>query len=281
MAGRIRESTYELLLDALTAYVRRRYRDDFTRIERFCLFVGYPRSGHSIVGAMVNAHRDAVISHELNVSPLILDGCTREELYARIVARARWFNMRGNMANYPYGIPNQWQGRCAALRVIGDKRGGTVAQAIAEHPDLLDRVQSLVGDPLRLIHVVRNPFDNIAAISIWHALSLEESVEFYFSHCETTSRLDDLRDPTRAITLRHEEMIRDPRAALTELCSFLGLELYPGYLDDCCSVVFATPSYTRRKVAWPPGLVREVERRARAFPFLDGYEFELAGGREA
>jgi hypothetical protein len=129
--------------------------------------------------------------------------------------------------------------------------------------------------PLRLIHVVRNPFDNIAAISIRHGLSLEESVEFYFSHCVTTAGLDALSDPSRSITIRHEAMISDPRADLSRLCAFLDLELYPGYLEDCCRVVFTSPTFTRRKVSWSPALVRDVETRARAFSFLDGYEFEL------
>ena len=77
----IRAGTYRLLLDGMSAYARRRYRDDFDRVERFCLFVGYPRSGHSIVGAVLNAHRDAVISHELDAPPLVLGGCTRDDLY--------------------------------------------------------------------------------------------------------------------------------------------------------------------------------------------------------
>lgn len=270
----IREGTYQLLLDGMSAYARRRYRGDLARVEQFCLFVGYPRSGHSIVGAVLNAHRDAVISHELNVPPLVLGGCTREELYSRILARSYWFNLRGNATNYSYEIPHQWQGRFETLRVIGDKRGGTVSQTIAEHPDFLDRVRVLVGVPLQLVHVVRNPYDNIAAISKWHNLSLEESVEFYFSHCRTTAALDELRDPSRSITIRHEEMIRDPRGVISALCAALGLDLYPGYLDDCCSVVFPTPTRTRRKISWPPALVRDVERRARAFPFLQGYELK-------
>jgi len=49
----------------------------------------------------------------------------------------------------------------------------------------------------------------------------------------------------------------------------------PGYLDDCRSIVFPTPTYTRRKVDWPKSLVGDVERRARAYPFLDGYGFEI------
>jgi hypothetical protein len=194
-------------------------------------------------------------------------------LYSRILARAYWFNLRGNRSNHDYQIPNQWQGRFEALHVIGDKRGGAVTRCLAEHPDFFARVRALVGVPLRLIHVVRNPFDNISAISIWHRLSLEESADFYFAHCRTTARLGEFCERSERIDVRHEEMIQDPRATLARLCGFLGLVPYPGYLEDCSSIVFAIPTSTRRKVIWPAALVRDVESRARAHPFLDGYEF--------
>jgi len=255
--------------------MRRRYGKAFDRVERFCLFVGYPRSGHSLVGALLNAHRNAVISHELNAHELVLADCTRDELYARILARAAWFNLRGNRGTYPYQVPGQWQGRTSTLQVIGDKRGGLLTRAIAKHPELLPRIRALVGVPLRLVHVVRNPFDNISAISTWNKLSLAESIEFYFFHCKTTVRLGELCDAAEVVMLRHEDMVRDPRAVLARACDFLGLPLYDRYLEDCCSIVFAEPTYTRRKIEWPAAAIRDVEKRAGAIPFLQNYEFAV------
>src|SRR4030095_5011623 len=106
-----------------------------------------------------------------------------------------WFHLRGNKSNHDYGIPGQWQGRFDRLRGIGDKRAGAVTRAIAAHPDFLDRGRALVGVPLRLVHVVRNPFDNIAAISTRHHMSLEESAAYYFSHCETVGTLGAVCSP--------------------------------------------------------------------------------------
>jgi hypothetical protein len=270
---------YRLHHNVWSAWARRRYKEDFDQVATFCLFVGYPRSGHSIVGALLNAHRNAVISHELNAPQLILDGCTRDTLYSRILARAYWFNLRGNTSNYRYQVPNQWQGRFAALQVIGDKRGGAVTRCIGTHPDFLQRLRSVVGVPLRLIHVVRNPFDNISAISVAQALTLEESIDFYFDHCKLTATLNELCAAHELITLRHEAMLRTPAAVLSDLCTFLGLQPDPGYIKDCCRIVFEQPTHARRKVAWSTALVREVEQRARSYPFLDGYGFETRDDR--
>ena len=272
----VTDPLYRALQTAWAAWARRRHRDDFDGVRRFCLFVGYPRSGHSIVGALLNAHKDVVIAHELNAPRLILAGCARDELYARILTRARWFHLRGDRSNHDYRVPNQWQGRFERLDVIGDKRGGAVTRCLAEHPDFFARVRALVGVPLRLIHVVRNPFDNIAAISIWHRLSLEASADYYFMHCATTARLDTFCAPEEVMSLRHEVMIADAGTVLVRLCEFLGLRLYPGYLDDCRRVVFPRATAKRRKVRWPPGLLSDVERRARGVPFLDGYAFDVS-----
>ena len=271
----VRETLYRLHQTAWSAWARRRYKRDFERVTAFCLFVGYPRSGHSVIGALLNAHRNAVISHELNAPELILGGCTRDDLYARILARAYWFNLRGNTSNYVYQVPRQWQGRFAALEVIGDKRGGAVARCLAAHPDFLQRVRALVGVPLRLVHVVRNPFDNISAISIAQAMPLAESIDFYFAHCESTARLDAMCAPGELITVRHEEMVRAPATVLSDLCAFLGLERDARYLEDCSGIVFRVPTYTRRRVEWTAAQIRDVERRARSFPFLGGAAFEI------
>jgi hypothetical protein len=42
-------------------------RSHLAEVERFALFVGYPRSGHSLIGSLLNAHPDMVIAHELGV----------------------------------------------------------------------------------------------------------------------------------------------------------------------------------------------------------------------
>lgn len=276
----MREVAYRLLQDVWSARLARRLRYDFDRVERFCLFVGYPRSGHSIVGAMLEAHPDAVIAHELDAAPLILTGCTRDRLYARIVARARWFHLRGSRTNYDYRVRGQWQGRFRTLRVIGDKRGGAVTRALAAHPDLLERVRGLTRVPLRLVHVVRDPLDNVAAIARWHGLTLAAAADYYFAHCETMARIGERCAPDELLTVEHEAFVRDPEAALRALCAFLGLTPEPGWLAACRAVVFPAPTRSGERAAWPDGLRARVAERARHYAYLSSYALadEADGG---
>ena len=267
----MRDAAYRLLQDVWSAWLARHLRADFARVERFCLFVGYPRSGHSIVGTMLEAHPDAVIAHELNAPPLILGGIGRDRLYARIVARARWFHLRGSRTNYDYRVPGQWQGRFRTLRVIGDKRGGAVTRALGEHPDLLQRTRALTGVPLRLIHVVRDPLDNVAAIARWHDMTLADAADYYFLHCDTLERCGALWSDDELITVRHEDFVRDPEATLRALCAFLGLEPEPGWLASCRAVVFPQPTRSGQSAPWPDGLAESIVERARGYAHLASY----------
>jgi len=261
----------------LAAWARLRHRGAFAGVERFVVFAGYPRSGHSLVGAFLNAHRDAVIAHELNVAQLVRAGADRDTLYAHIVARSQAFNRRGNRSNYDYQVPGQWQGRWQTLRVIGDKRGGALTRALARHPELLDQLRARVGVPLRVVHVVRHPLDNIAAISIWHRMSLDDSVEFYFEHCRTNAALGRLCAAEELLTLRHEALVADPDEHIRALLRHAGLTPYPGFVDACAAIVFPRPTFTRSKVRFTAELVADVARRAADLPFLSGYELDAAG----
>lgn len=53
-------------------------------------------------------------------------------------------------------------------QVIGDKKGGPTTSMLGKARGLLDlqELQKTVAVPIRLIHVIRNPFDNIATICL-------------------------------------------------------------------------------------------------------------------
>jgi hypothetical protein len=40
-------------------------KPDFSSVRTFVLFVGYPRSGHSLIGSIMDAHPNIIIAHEV------------------------------------------------------------------------------------------------------------------------------------------------------------------------------------------------------------------------
>lgn len=51
-----------------------------------------------------------------------------------------------------------------AKQVIGDKKGGRTTRLLASNNNLLGNMSKTVNLPIKIIHVVRNPFDNIATM---------------------------------------------------------------------------------------------------------------------
>ena len=87
------------------------------------LFIGHARSGHSLIGAILDAHPEIIIPHEYNLivkwSEFKLksgSGLKTRVLFA-LHALSRFQAMFGNRAasrrsggGYSYSVPGQWQG---------------------------------------------------------------------------------------------------------------------------------------------------------------------------
>jgi hypothetical protein len=257
----------------------RRNAHRLRRTRTYCLFIGHARSGHSVVGALLDAHPNIVISDELDALRYLSAGFDRERvlyLSLKVAAdQARHKRVKaGRQGTYSYAVPGQYQGVMRDPIVIGDSRAGWTVQRLASRPRLLDRLRRTMRPlDIRFIHVVRNPFDNISTMMLRGGRTRENAIERYFANCESLRVLRGRIGPDGLLTIRHEDLIAEPRQQLAAACAFLGVEASGAYLDACASVVFSNPSRTREKVEWSTEAIAEVERRIAAFDFLDGYGF--------
>ena len=243
-------------------------------LQSFCLFVGYPRSGHSVVGSLLDAHPDVSISHQADAMQLVADGMGRDELFATLLADSARRAAEGrSQGKYSYAIEGQWQGRTRLLRVIGDCRGGKTSRQIVQDPTSAGRFAEVVGLPLRFVHVVRNPYDNIATLSRQPEHTLESAVKTYAFLADAVGGLLD-RDEEPVLTLRHEGLVEDPRAKLRQLCGFLDVEADEAWVEACAAIVFPSPRRTRETIEWSAADVDAVDAVIARHPFLEGYGLE-------
>jgi len=241
------------------------------RLRTFVVFVGWPRSGHSLVGTLLNAHPDAVIAHELNALELVRAGVGREDLLGLIFEREREFAAAGRRwEGNDYSVPGSAQGATAQPLVIGDKKGGRSTVLLAEEPDLLECLGAAVALPLRVIQVLRDPPNVISSIARRRRHSLEEATEMFFAAAATNERLVAELGPALH-TLALEDLVADAQAELRRLCSFLSLEAGPQYLDACARTVDPVPRSSRDGTGWTPELTAAVARRAAEYPALARY----------
>ena len=262
------------LLFASSALSARR-NPDLSDLDRFCFFIGYSRSGHTLIGTTLNAHPEVVISHELDALRYVRHGFRRSQLFSLILQRDQHFGTMGRTwSGYKYDIPDQFQGRFERLRVLGDKRARSTALQIAERPELLDRLRRQVGVPIRVIHVTRNPFDNIATEARRHEMSLTDATAWYEQICTAVATVRPLLDRSELLDVRYETFASDPRETLAEICRFVGVEPAPSYLDACAAIVWPTTNRTRDAIDWTPEERSDVERLIERFDLLGPYTFD-------
>src|SRR5499426_2498533 len=103
---------------AMAAYRGARQSHLFREVEAYCMFIGYPRSGHTLIGSLLDAHPDMVIAQELDALRYIYAGFRRNQLYSLLLDNSFHFTTAGRKwSGYSYTVPNQWHGRFVRLRV--------------------------------------------------------------------------------------------------------------------------------------------------------------------
>jgi len=246
-------------------------RSDFKKVERFCLFIGHGRSGHSLIGALLDAHPSMNIAHELDALGLIKRGISRESLFL-LYGTSRHFQQHDSeWTGYKYSVPNQYKGEFTTLHVIGDKKGGRSTQRLGEDPTLLTKVHELIDIPMHVIHVKRHPLNNVFTIaqkSYGKKTDLDYSIERYFRRCEIIRNIKNRvknYERIKWLNLHHESFVCNTGHKLRELCKYLGIEVDEVYLKDCTEIVFNKPNKSRHKVRYKENHISKIKRKASDF----------------
>jgi len=248
------------------------HRKELDQLQGYCMFVGYPRSGHSLVGSLINAHPEAVVAHETNLLRYLRYGFPRQVLLGILLHRDREFGTRGRSGSgYDYRVTDQYQGRFTRLRVIGDKRGRASTKLLGEDPELLRKLKQRLRLPLRVIHHVRNPFDNIATMARRAGEPVERAAYRYFRLVEWATTSFQTLSAGELVTSHHEDFVGNPRNELARLIRFLDLEPPEDYLDACTRLVFDSPRRSRDQYEWSPATAEFVERTMAQYPHLQRY----------
>jgi hypothetical protein len=264
-----------------SAWYSWRFGGDFASIHTYAMFIGHARAGGSLLGALLDAHPNAVVADEVDVIGLMRHGRSRDTILARLVAvsrqQTRWRHTKpGFGRTLPYPVVGQSQGRFDELQVAGSTRAGLTTRTLAATPELLERWADLLGGVrLRFIQVVRNPYD---AVSSWYERSgrpLANGTEMYASNAVATSRILPAIPRADVLRVRYEDLVADPRTTIADVCAHLGLPVPTEFLDATSAVV--SPAVINRTEApWSATEIAAMARVIDRFPFLRGYRYDAA-----
>ena len=167
-------------------------KDVIDHVQKFIFFIGYPRSGHSILGSLMDAHPHIVIANEFLLFRNWKYYSDRQKdlgennpffkhknyLFNILYRRSYWDTLDGfrseqnTKKNYTLSMDSLWQGKFNKyVSVIGDKSGGVTASIYLSSNTTfaryLDELRTTVKIPVKAIHVVRNPFDQISTCALY------------------------------------------------------------------------------------------------------------------
>ena len=263
----------------------------FGSVESFCLFACYTRSGHSLVGTILDAHPHAVVAHEAEIFKAADGGraLTGELKYRN---RDRLFNYlstrserhaakghRGRRRGEPFPlIAGASNGEVTELKMIGVKRGQEPPLVWEKNPAIFDDLESLVGVPVRLLHVYRNPWDNIASMSRARKDTWDEDEAAAAAALRVGNKYFRRADLMRAIKEKYEvydlaleDLIADPAKEIGALLDHLGLERDGDFVEKAAAAVDESPTASRHEHEWSDAQIDAVVKRKRQIPWLERY----------
>lgn len=252
----------------------------FDEVRTFCLFVGHNKSGTSMLGALLDAHPRVILSDEVHALRYVAAGFDRHQLFHRLYKGSRSEARKGRVTArrldpYSYEVHGQWQGRVDAPLTVGDGKAGTTTRLLGENPGLLDDTRALLaGVDLKLIQVIRNPFDPISVMMVRGGRTFRNAIDHYFTACSTLASIRDSQAPGSLLSVRYEDFVADPAGGLAALCEHLAVPVDGEHIARCAAIIRPEPDRSRTMVAWDQRWISEVEDRMTDVDFLSGYSYD-------
>ncbi|KAI6650845.1 hypothetical protein LOD99_5685 [Oopsacas minuta] len=156
---------------------------------------------------------------------------------------------------------------------------------------MMEKFQKFVGYTLKLFHIVRNPYDNIATLYLY-SISKETRKEA-FKNNRTFEASEGLKNSAinhiasfkkiqrhidyfgeRLITLYNEDLISNPKLFLKRMCNHMEIYCNEYYRDKAYDKVFSSATKSRHSVEWKKDVKKMVDTAIKRYSFLNRYSFE-------
>ena len=190
-------------------------KDVIDGIKTFVIFIGYPRSGHSIVGSLMDAHPHMVIANEFMLLRNWKYFSDRQKesgeanpfyqhksyLFNTLYRRSYWDTTDGLRSekntekNYTLSMDSLWQGNFDKyISIIGDKSGGVTSTTYLTSKTTFSRyfeeLRTTIKLPIKAVHVVRNPYDQISTCALYEDyVHLPEFIKVALKDIDSTQKV--------------------------------------------------------------------------------------------
>ena len=282
-----------------------------SNVTTFLYFVGPIRSSHSIIGTYIDAHEHVAVADEFN---FFGQSITKPNLFQAkhdvvdALWEGSWLASNGGFRDetfkgYQLKVPSLLNGQYRnKLDLVGDKIGYLTVEAYSKNKKKFSAVLRKLHEwfAVKVIFVVRNPFDNIATLTLYDHIASVIGVKSRASDyvtkfkdinacfnrsenlldspkvlaaatskyikwiVETHQMISELRPDLEVVQI--SDFIRSPKASMRNLCSFLNLFCSEEYLEAVAAKTFKSESKSRYSIRWNREIYNKIEQMILQYP---------------
>ncbi len=239
------------------------------------ILVGSLRSGTTLLNLMLDHHPRVSFAGEFEaaVMQMTAPGWPDLEAYYRYLETDRMFNSwEGEPLRIDESLSYPELVRDLFRQMHTGKEADVRGVVIHSH---FDRCPEIWPNA-RYVHLVRDGRDVArSCVQMGWAGNVYHAVTIWLEAEARWERLCSITRPEQRIEVRHEDLVRDPKAALTRICEFLGVPYDAHMLSYSEDTTYSAPDVSllqqwKRKLT--PREVRQVELRAGDLLVRRGYE---------
>lgn len=237
-------------------------------------FIGEGRSGQTILSAILDSHPNARIGEEQkSVTKWWRDKKSKEAILEEVKTCGHGKERK------PKALPGSltWE---EPLLFVGDKCGWDSVNLVRKQgapDDVLDQFSKHMGMPVKTIHTIRDPHENISS---WVSSPKYQRGEWARPTLDHRSNIlirrykrfygtaDKLLSCSDHFDLYNEEFCSHPKEVLTRLCEYLGLPIVEPWFSNAVASVFKKPNRGSDKIAWSTEMWNMVGWR-----IIDQYDY--------
>lgn len=257
----------------------RQHQSNLSELRDYVMFVGNQRTGHSLVGSLLDAHPNVMVAHEVNALKLHALRFPVDHIDALLYENSRSLAQAGRgESGYDYEVPGMFQGTHTTLQILGDKDARRDTSILLRTPKMLARLQRRLGARrLRVFHVVRDPFDTLSTIwgrpdRTWVERETpppREMIDGFFALARACVAVHSEVD---VCTISHEDLVADAGSVVETMCGYLDIDCADDYRNACASLVRPTVHNSRTAVPWDEATATYVSEQMAEFHFFSRYE---------
>ena len=270
------------------------------KIKKFSFFLGHPHSGHSIVGTIIDSHPHIVMAHEADIFSRVQKWkeCNKTTIFNTIwkTVRTGTILQEQTLKGYNLTIDKSYQNTFQDyIDVIGDKKGGWTAQVLLGNPGqwetVYNRIRTAVNLPMKVFHVIRNPYDNVASKVLCdysgdlklcgklrvsnktYAVNSRAIDNYIRNYFEVFQAIENAKQEYKldVLEVHGSDLVANPKKSIGGMFDFLGVSVSDELLNICSKKVFPKESKLRYKIKWQDEQISTVKEYMQNFANLKRY----------